>query len=69
MNKEIKEILEKLKINQIHGLVTSITPMESFTILDCITNLEKENKELKEQIEILTSDDDNESVWLENYNI
>lgn len=34
-----------------------------------ITNLQEENERLKEQIEILTSDEDNNSVWLEDYNI
>ena len=47
--------------------------MEHFRIIKenkrKIDNLREENKRLKEEIEILTSNDDNENVWLEDYNM
>ncbi len=37
--------------------------------VDMIHELEEEIKELQEDIDILTSDDDNDSVWLEELNM
>ena len=37
--------------------------------VDMIHKLEEEIKELQEDLDILTSDDDNDSVWLEKENM
>ena len=37
--------------------------------VDMIHELEEEIKELQEDIDVLTSDDDNDSVWLEELNM
>lgn len=37
--------------------------------VDMIHELEEEIKELQEDLDILTSDDDNDSVWLEKENM
>ena len=62
---EIKEILEYAKSK---GYI-DLDYEESKLLLDYITNLQEENKGLKEEIEILTLNDDNENVWLEDYNM
>ena len=53
MNKEIKEILNKLKNknNYISHSMILLSDKETKEILDCITNLKQENKRLKKMVD------------------
>ena len=63
---EILDLITNLQtIEQQYSAILS----ENAELENKITNLQEENERLKEQIEILTSDEDNNSVWLEDYNI
>jgi len=60
MNKEIEEILDRLDYNEweVDLYKIPINWCEMYSIRDYITNLQEENKRLKEQLDMLVKDDE-----------